>query len=66
VTPALSGLISAPLSPRKADWMRRLGTGTGFAVAKLSEVVDRSERSLAAVRMTVGRALLASVRTTYL
>jgi hypothetical protein len=32
--------------------MRRLGTGTGFAGAKLSEVMDRSERSLATVRMT--------------
>ena len=32
--------------------MRRLGTGTGFAGAKLSEVVARSERSLAPVRMT--------------
>ena len=35
-----------------ALWMRRLGTGTGFAVAKLSEVLPRSERSLATVRMT--------------
>ena len=34
------------------NWMRRLGTGTGFAGAKLSEVVARSERSLASVRMT--------------
>src|SRR6202795_2128684 len=34
------------------DWMRRLGTGTGFACAKLSEVLPRSERSLATVRMT--------------
>ena len=42
--------------------MRRLGTGTGFACAKLSEVVARSERSLASVRMTDWRALLASVR----
>jgi len=32
--------------------MRRRGTGTGFACAKLSEVVARSERSLATVRMT--------------
>jgi hypothetical protein len=32
--------------------MRRFGTGTGFAGAKLSEVVARSERSLATVRMT--------------
>src|ERR1700688_4937555 len=32
--------------------MRRFGTGTGFACAKLSEVLPRSERSLAAVRMT--------------
>jgi hypothetical protein len=32
--------------------MRRLGTGTGFAFAKLSEVLPRSERSLATVRMT--------------
>ena len=31
---------------------RRLGTGTGFACAKLSEVLPRSERSLATVRMT--------------
>jgi hypothetical protein len=35
-----------------ALWMRRLGTGTGFAGAKLSEVLPRSERSLATVRMT--------------
>jgi hypothetical protein len=35
-----------------ALWMRRLGTGTGFACAKLSEVLPRSERSLATVRMT--------------
>ena len=35
-----------------AFWMRRLGTGTGFACAKLSEVLPRSERSLATVRMT--------------
>ena len=35
-----------------AFWMRRLGTGTGFAGAKLSEVLPRSERSLASVRMT--------------
>ena len=34
------------------DWMRRFGTGTGFAGAKLSEVLSRSERSLATVRMT--------------
>ena len=32
--------------------MLRLGTGTGFAGAKLSEVLPRSERSLASVRMT--------------
>ena len=32
--------------------MRRLGTGTGFANAKLSKVLPRSERSLATVRMT--------------
>jgi hypothetical protein len=32
--------------------MRRLGTGTGLACAKLSEVLPRSERSLATVRMT--------------
>ena len=32
--------------------IRRLGTGTGFAFAKLSEVLPRSERSLAPVRMT--------------
>jgi len=32
--------------------MRRFGTGTGFAFAKLSEVLPRSERSLATVRMT--------------
>src|SRR3984957_18965068 len=32
--------------------MRRLGTGAGFAGAKLSEVLPRSERSLATVRMT--------------
>ena len=38
-----------------AFWMRRLGTGTGFACAKLSEVVARSERSLASVRMTEKR-----------
>jgi hypothetical protein len=30
--------------------MRRLGAGTGFAGAKPSEVVARSERSLATVR----------------
>jgi hypothetical protein len=41
---------------------KRLGTGTGFACAKLSEVVARSERSLATVRMTDRRALMASVR----
>jgi len=35
--------------------MRRLGTGTGFAFAKLSEVLPRSERSLATVRMTEKR-----------
>src|SRR4029077_5032265 len=34
------------------NWMRRFGTGTGFACAKLSEVLPRSERSLASVRMT--------------
>ena len=50
--PALRCLISPPLSARNADWMRRFGTGTGFAGAKLSEVVARSERSLATVRMT--------------
>ena len=54
VTPAPSGLISPPLSTRKADGMRRLGTGTGFAGAKLSEVLPRSERSLASVTMTEG------------
>jgi len=32
--------------------MQRLGTGTGLACAKLSEVLLRSERSLATVRMT--------------
>ena len=32
--------------------MWRFGTGTGFADAKLSEVLPRSERSLATVRMT--------------
>ena len=32
--------------------MRRFGTGTGFAFAKLSEVLPRSERALASVRMT--------------
>ena len=32
--------------------MRRLGTSTGFAGAKLSEILPRSERSLATVRMT--------------
>jgi hypothetical protein len=32
--------------------MRRLGTDTGFAGAKLSEVLPRSGRSLATVRMT--------------
>ena len=52
MTPALRCLISPPLSARNADGMRRLGTGTGFAGAKLSEVVARSERSLATVRMT--------------
>ena len=35
--------------------MRRLGTGTGFAVAKLSEVLPLRERSLASVRMTEKR-----------
>ena len=55
VTPAPSGLISPPLSARNADGMQRLGTGTGFACAKLSEVVARSERSLASVRMTERR-----------
>ena len=35
------------------DWVRRFGTGTGFACAKLSEVLPRSERSLATVRMTI-------------
>ena len=42
--------------------MRRLGTGTGFAYAKLSEVVARSERSLATVRMTDWRCLPSEVR----
>jgi hypothetical protein len=37
--------------------MRRLGTGTGFAFAKLSEVLPRSERSLASVRMTQRRSI---------
>jgi hypothetical protein len=32
--------------------MRRLGTGAGFAFAKLSEVLPLRERSLASVRMT--------------
>jgi hypothetical protein len=32
--------------------MRRLGTGTGFACAKLSEVLPSSRALLAQVRMT--------------
>jgi hypothetical protein len=34
------------------NWIRRLGTGAGFAFAKLSEVLPRSERLLTPVRMT--------------
>jgi hypothetical protein len=33
-------------------WMRRLGTGTGFAGAKLSEVLPLQRALLASVRMT--------------
>ena len=58
VTPAPSGLISPPLSARNANWMRRRGTGTGFAGAKLSEILPRSERSLAMVRMTEGASVV--------
>ena len=36
-------------------WMRRLGTGTGFACAKLSEVLPSSRALLAQVRMTEKR-----------
>jgi hypothetical protein len=32
--------------------MRRLGSGTGFAFAKLSEILPLRERSLASVKMT--------------
>ena len=35
--------------------MRRLGTGTGFAVAKLSEVLPLQRALLASVRMTEKR-----------
>src|SRR6266446_1362589 len=44
--------LSRSLLRSRRQWMRRLGTGTGFAGAKLSEVLPRSERSLATVRMT--------------
>ena len=44
--------------------MLRLGTGTGFAYAKLSEVLPLQRASLASVRMTDRASLIASVRIT--
>jgi hypothetical protein len=54
VTPALSGLISPPLSARNADGFLNGETRNRYRLrcAKLSEVVARSGRSLATVRMT--------------
>jgi hypothetical protein len=62
VTPALSGLISPPLSARNAqEWMRRFGTGTGFAARSCPRSFHFSERSLASVRMTeLGLVLLST------
>jgi len=42
--PSAPRALLASVRMTEKDWMRRLGTGTGFAGAKLSEVVALRER----------------------